>query len=55
MDNKKYAEDLQRIRRMNRARKTQEINCMINTRADNSVFSKGVSICSKAKKVRRFD
>lgn len=55
MNNKKYYEDLARAKNVIRARKTQRVNDMMRTRQDNSLFSKGVSIGSKAKKVRRFD
>jgi hypothetical protein len=55
METKRYLEDLQRAKSLNRARKVQRFNDMMKIREDNSVFSKGVSIGSKAKKVRRFD
>lgn len=55
METKKYCEDIARAKSVIRARKAQRINDMLNNRPDNSIFSKGVSIGSKAKKVRRFD
>jgi hypothetical protein len=40
---KKYYEDVERAKSVIRARKNQRVNNMMNSRADNSVFSKGVS------------
>lgn len=55
MNNKNYYEAVQRAKSMNRSRKTKHVNEMLSHHRDNSAFSKGVSIGSKSKKVRRFD